>query len=303
MSLFSYLQAGGLLLTVFLSTPQQVNAQAATPDHVFQVTQTVVEELKSLNGENFTTAVVTKRPDATAMPRHVLFLARDQWRKTQTLRFMNGLETHSLGNVKIGNVTPSEVKAFADRLLVQVRELRPAYGLGEALSSAPLGSGKKPTDVYESLLKISAELQALGIPATVPNDVYRVATTVTQALQNVALKQGLEIDLSNLPEERGRTPADAYEAALELLEDLEALTAREGRYAVPGAVWNAQPKAQGVSPDDVIQALSGALADIVAIMHSTGAGEELVYSAYVGGKTPSDVYNEIIRARSIIGSL
>lgn len=293
----------GFILALCAITPQFGNAQQAKPEHVFQVTQTAVEELRALNGENFTSAATAAAPNAPAMPRHVLFLARDQWRKLQLLRFMNGLETLPLGDVGVRQVTPGEVKELVDRLLAKTRELRPAYGLGESEISVSLVSGKKPTDVYGSLKQISTELSALGVPATVPNDVYRVALTVSQSLNVVAKTRSLEVDVSSLKKEAGKTPADVYLATLDLLKDLADLTTQTTDFSIPGDVQIPTKKTDAVTPDDVIEVLSRALADIMAVMYVTNTASDLSYAPYSGGKTPADVYREIRYAQLIIAAL
>jgi len=290
-------------LSGFLLSATAGFAQTVKPDHVLQVTETVIQELQALNEENFTQASSVARPTTPAMPRHVLFLARDRWRKVQLLRFMNGLETHGLDDVVVHQITPGEVKALVDQLLRETRELRPAYGLAKSDLDAAMTSGKKPVDVYGSLIQVSAELQSLGVPATVPNDVYRVALTVSHSLEQIAEKQGVKVDLSGLEPEQGRTPVDAYRGALGLLQDLQTLTTDHNTYTVPGGVAIPDEKSKGISPDDVILVLSRALADVMAIMHVTQTASALTYAPYVGGKTPSDVYYEIKRAQHIISSL
>lgn len=286
-----------------LPFPHTATAQGTKPDHVFQVTQTVVEELEALNGENFTSASRAAKPTDPALPRHVLFLARDQWRKVQLLRFMNGLETHQLSTVSVRDVSPSEVKELVDRLLIEARDLRPAYGLRESDISVPLVSGKKPTDVYGSLKQVAAELDALGVPATVPNDVYRVALTITQAVQKIATKRGQTSEIPALKAEKGRTPADAYSASIELMENLKALADRNPVFSVPGDILVRSAKSGAISPDDVIESLSWILADVMAMMNATDADKILEYAQYIGGKTPTDVYAEIKRAQLIVAAL
>lgn len=279
-------------------------AQGTKSDQVFQVTETIVLELQQLNGENFSSAQAAASYNEDTMPRHVYFLARDQWRKVQLLRFMNGLETHNLDVVSIRKITPRQVKGLVDQLLLQVRDLRPAYGLPESTVAAAEVSGKMPKDVYGSLLRISAELDALGVPATVPNDVFLVAQTVTQALKPIARKQGVDTDMVDyLPLEAGRTPADTYNAAHQLLKSLKQLSEAKPEFAVEGGII--VPKAQegNISPTDVMLLLSRMLADVVAVMEAAKAAFVLEYAPYEGGKTPSDVFRAINQAQMLVFSM
>ncbi|MBO9409290.1 hypothetical protein J7399_17775 [Shimia sp. R9_1] len=286
-----------------IALAQPSTASGVKPDHVYQVTEALVQELQVLNQENFTKSATAATPDDDAMPRHVLFLARDQWRKVQLLRFMNGLETHGLNQVKVHKVTPAEVKEFVDQLLIEAQDLRPTYGLEESTISVDLQSGKKPKDVYGSLLRVSGELKALGVPATVPNDVFRVAVSIRQSLSAVLAKQGLSINESDLAAESGRTPSEAYHAGLSLLQDLQSLSENDPAFAVPGKITVPAAKSGPISPDDVIVVLSRAYADTMALMNATNAAPHVVFAPYEGGKTPSDVYREIKHAQLILAAL
>ncbi|MQQ09310.1 hypothetical protein GFB49_12655 [Epibacterium sp. SM1979] len=278
-------------------------AEKATPNNVFQVTEQIVQELQALNAENFSKSRQLTVPKDPTKPRHVLFLIRDQWRKVQLLRYMNGLDTHSLPPETVHAVTPSEVKTQADRLLIEVQELRSAYGLSPSEIKVALPKGKTPTDVYGSLLRISAELDALGVPSTVPNDVYRVAASVVENLEVLAQQADVAVNRDAVPKSKGRTPADAYSAGLDLIEAMNGLAANVERYNVDGGIIAPAAVNGPKSPADVIVVLSRAQADAMALLNTAKAGKEVQSAPYEGGKTPSDVYDSIVYARLLIEAL
>ncbi|MBT8154249.1 hypothetical protein KMP13_10135 [Epibacterium ulvae] len=280
-----------------------LHAQEATPSHVFQVTEHIVQELKALNAENFSTARTITAPEDPTKPRHVLFLVRDQWRKVQLLRFINGLKSHSLPPENIHAITPAEVKAQVEKLLVEVQELRSAYGLGASEITAELPSGKTPTDVYGNLLQISAELDALGVPSTVPNDVYRLAASVVENLEGLAQRENIALTRAELPKSKGRTPTDAYAAALDLIAAIQNLASTKEAFAIQGGITVPTAAAGSKSPSDVIVVLSRAQADVMALLNAAKSQGQLTTAEYEGGKTPSDVYDAVMYARLLVEAL
>lgn len=284
-----------------LSAP--LSAQEATPNHVYQVTDQILQELKALNSENFSKAGAVKLSNDPTSPRHVLFLVRDQWRKVQLLRFMNGLNSNSLAPATVHEVRPQEVKDYVNKMLVEVQALRSAYGLPPSDIKAPLPSGKKPVDVYANLMRISAELDALGVPATVPNDVYRVAASISQNLETLASAKGVDVSSYTAPASTGRTPRDAYTAALELIGAMQTLAEMDQTYQVKGGLSVPVAADGPKSPADVILVLSRALADTMAMMNSADVGNTVATAPYEGGKTPSDVYNTITYARLLVEAM
>ncbi len=289
-----------LLAVAAVNLATTAMAQGTTPNHVFQVTEQIMLELKQLNAENFSTARDIQAPMDEANPRHVLFLIRDQWRKVQLLRFINGLESNSLPPAVIRDVTPTEVKTQVDRLLIEVQALRSAYGL-EAASDilVPLPNDKTPTQVYANLLRISAELDALGVPATVPNDVYRVAASIVENLDYLAKREN--IDTSHIVQRSaiGRTPQDAYYAGLELISALKNLAEMNSELSVQGGIAIPHSDETKKTPGDVIVVLSRALADVMALMNAADTRPAMLTAPYEGGKTPSDVFNSIMYARHL----
>ena len=159
-------------LSILSLAGSQVSAQT-TPDHVYQTVQGPLNVLEMINEANFSTSKPANTSVEPALPRHVLQLARDVWRKTQLLRFMNGLPTSALEPVPSRQIKPADVKLTVDQIFEQLVGVLPAYGIEDIPELPALTSGKKPTDVFQSLLKLSASLDGLGIPSTVPNDVHQ----------------------------------------------------------------------------------------------------------------------------------
>ncbi|WP_172299119.1 hypothetical protein [Pseudoruegeria sp. HB172150] len=276
--------------------------QEATPDHVFQTTETVRLELELLNAANFSEVPEVSVPADPTRPRHVLQNARDVWRKLQLLRYMNGLDTRALAPLPSQEVTPSDVKHVVDQIQADVLELHSAYGIEEEIAVPAMPSGKTPADVYGNLLRISAQLDALGVPATVPNDVHRIAMTLRLTLQEIADAAGASYKIEGLWPESGRTPANVYSAAISLISDLYALAEKDSRFAVDG-IAVPEAKKEGITPSDVILVLSRAMADAHAIKTAAGVGTPTRLAPPEGGRTPSDVFFVIKQSRIIVAAL
>ncbi|KMW60469.1 hypothetical protein AIOL_000625 [Candidatus Rhodobacter oscarellae] len=290
-------------MVVLLLGMSPTDATSKTPNHVFQITEKILIHLTEINERNFSQTNFNPAEKIPALPRHVYFLAREQWRKVQLLRFMNGLDTSSLPGITISEITPGDVLSVTEALLQDIRELGPAYGLADHAASAPLPSGKKPADVYENLLRISAQLDALGIPATVPNDVYRVADTLLSSMERVTSEAGVRVNIDDVAESNGRSPSDVYNAVRDLSEALERVTKENASLAIKNGVLEIPAKNEAVTPSDVIVALNLVLADTVSLMAVQKTSDTLEMASYSGGKTPSDVYRLVRQSHLLIDSM
>lgn len=274
-----------------------------TPNEVFQRTETVLAMLGKMNEANFTTVSDQSGDHEAALPRHVLQAGRDVWRKMQLLRFMNGLPTTSMPDLEVKEISPGVVKSFVDALYVEAEALLPAYGISDAQQDAPLMSGKTPSDVLNSLGRVSASLDSLGVPATVPNDVYQLAQAVRNDMASLANAVGLsdvEDVMSLVPLSAGRSPADAYDASIDLLKEIKSLSEISAQYAAKGGIDVPQKRPQSIKPADVMRVLGRVRADINAVKVKAGARNAGSPAPYKGGRTPSDVHRSIEQARAVV---
>lgn len=279
-----------------------VTAQT-TPNEVFQRTETVLAMLGKMNEANFTTSPAQGLAREPALPRHVLQTGRDVWRKMQLLRFMNGLPTASMPELEVKAISPGTVKSFVDALYVEAEALLPAYGITDAQQDASLPSGKTPSDVLNSLERVSASLDSLGVPATVPNDVFQLAQTVRNDMASLAEGVGLsdvENVMSLVPLSAGRSPADAYDASIDLLKEIKALSEMSAQYAAKGGIDVPQKRSESIKPADVMRVLGRARADINAVKVKAGVRKAGRSAPYTGGRTPSDVHRSIEQARAVV---
>lgn len=291
-------------LAVMLCTaPSYAHAQT-TPNHVYQVTEKMVLLLEEINAANFSKPTYELAQTDPALPRHVLQLTREIWRKTQLLRFMNGLPTEALDPVPARIIRPADVKDTADKIYAQIEDLLPAYGIHELPVAPALPTGKTPTDVLANLKRVSVALDSLGIPATVPNDVYQIATTIVQdalRLAEMSSADNAVAAMQSVSIVSGKSPSDAFIAAQDLLEELGALAAID-TFAIKGGVYVPDRK-ESIKPSDVMSILLRARAEVNAMRVLIKDTEVSANSDYEGGKTPSDVVYAVLMAQAVVQSI
>lgn len=290
-----------VFMVLLATAPLQ--AQEETPNHVFQSAEMIHQELLLLNEANFSEAPTQQLPRIQALPRHVFQRARIIWAKVQLLRFMNGLPTRSIDPLPVRDVQPADVKGIVDSILADIRALRPAYSVTQDVAETALPQGKTPTDVLAHLAMIDREIDALGVPGIVPNDVYQVAATLVRDLETVTEQMNVTVDLNAIEPALGKSPTDAYNNAYALLADLQALSTTDQRFSVTGGIEPPQQKNSDITPSDVILLLGRGLADVGAVKYATGVTTATVDMPLEGGKTPSDVFHVIEQARDLVAAL
>ena len=97
-------------------------------------------------------------------------------------------------------------------------------------------------------------------------------------------------------------PADVFEAGLVLLSELQRLDDATGNRLPGGVAAVTRPQGR-VDPSDVIRLLELILADLYSISVTLGDERQLGYPAAQAGRTPADVFDEVIRTRAIVAAL
>ena len=234
-------------------------------------------------------------------PRHVLQKAQEIYIKVQILRKAKGLSENPVNPIPVRDVQPRDVKGAVDLILKDLSALGPVYGV-RAVGEAPLPTGKIPTDVYGNLVKISGSLNGLGIPPTLPSDVYRLAETVVSDLKLITNHKGLNSTPSFPTDARNKKPRDVYRAVHGVLRKLKTLTAHP-LYQIPGGVVLLTKESARITPPYVMDALNNALAEIGAVKEKVGVRDATRFVPLEIGKTPSDVYNSVKNAEALVDVL
>lgn len=272
-----------------------------TPDHVYQVVDNVKAELAEMLKANLSNPPQVKVNLTERKPRHVLQKAREVYGDVQKLRKIKGLGENSLPTFPVRAVKPADVRVLADKILVDVQEVRKKTGAA-APAPAALPSGKTPTDVYGNLVQVKASIDELGVPVTTPNDVYQVALTIISDIEKVRAAKGVTTTVAEPAVSRGKEPKDVYEVAYKLLGKVKALTNKDG-YGIPGGVIMPTKVSGRITPAEVIDLLNNILAEIGAVKVAVGSTAVTEFTGPQSGKTPSDVYDALVKAGALVDTL
>lgn len=296
------LSAAALLLSAgsAFATPK-------TPSHVYQAVGGVEHEVRALLEADFVD--VDDVREATAeqrLPRHVFAKLVEVGEKVALKRRLHGLDDDVKLRMPAKIIAPGDVFEGVAALRAAVDDLVDLYGLAHAPSdeAAPSGKmpGKTPGDVY-------ARLSALGVlfdrgfqPATVPNDVFRVAAAVKA--ETVLLAKALGVE-GEAPAVRasGKKPAQVHRLAIDFSGALAKLAAARADIAPTGGVFAPAAIEGAVTPAQVRDALNVVLADLMEIRLKAGVDAPLQLAAPPVGKTPSDVFAELHSALLLIDSV
>lgn len=299
-----------LFLSLFAATvlllPSGANAQAKiTPSHVYQSAEDAVIDLKLLLDANFSD---TTSPELTfdvsnKKPRHVIQKAQELLRKLNVLKRINGVAVTPLPPIPVREITPADVIGIVDKVLAEVRGLKPAYGVTAPASSASLREGLKPTDVYKLLVQADAMIQRLDIPAVVPNDVYQVGLAILDDLRQISDTLNIPLLEQGAPAASGKKPAAVYDHASVVLSRLQVLVTSDPALAIPGGIVIPKAKSGPISPGDVIEMMNTALAELSSIKNMIDAKRPTAIIPAQAGKTPSDAYTSVDNALLLVNAI
>lgn len=273
-----------------LTIANLAQAQKITPSHVLQKVEDLNAELGLLLKADLSKVEVKESKVAAKKPRHVIQKAREVLLKAQVLRRINGLPMRQLKPTPVRNVSPGDVIDLIEIVLADVRELRPLYSVPGEHATTPLPQGKSPTDVYVALAKSLALLDHLGIPKSVPNDVYRIALTVINDVNVLRQAANMTKPYETVSGAKGKSPTDVYNQSYKILASLRMMSEENKDYAVPGGVVMPLKKKKA-TPADVLDVLNGVLAEISAMKVKLGANQPTELAPEQSGKTPSDAYD------------
>lgn len=290
----------GAVLLAF--APSAHAQQKITPSHVLQVADDVTAELQLLLDANFSDTTPPEPVAYTAKhPRHVIQKARQILLKVQLLKEINGLAKGELDPVAVKEIVPADVKGWLEKVLGAVRELRGPFKVTATPAAAPLGENKTPSDVFQRLVQVEAMVGRLDLPATVPNDVYRVSLALVDDFRIVAEKLGVTQTIDWQSRKlSGKTPNDVYNESLMLLAELRDLTAYNEKLKVPGGISIPKQKVGRVTPGEVIEIQNTVMAELSSIKNKVGLRQPTRAFGPQAGKTPSDSLVAIQAAREYI---
>jgi len=290
----------GLVITL----GPNAHAGKITPSKVFQVTEDVLAQLNrmldaSLTKPNFTKA---RLEIPARMPRHVLQQGLNVRSKIQILKRVNGIKSSEITTPPVKEVTPGDVLKVSEAILAELVEFDKAFGLTPFKKQAKLIDGKTPTDVYINLLRAETMITQLGIPGTVPNEVYNTAVSVSKEIEFLRIAKGKIKPIDPPSSSIGKTPGDAYTLAFYALKGLQGLSKKK-EYNVPKGITLPEKLKKGITPVDVQQLLIYCLAELSSMKVSAGLKDKLILPPPAAGQTPSTVFDQLGLVNTQIQSL
>lgn len=133
-----------------------------------------------------------------------------------------------------------------------------------------------------------------------PSDCHRMAVGIEAELEALRAARKVTTPAPELVAVTDKKPGDCHTEARGLVDDLAKVAT--GDLAIEPAITPVAAPAEAAKPGDVHAALVTAESHISAMLAKAG-GTKPELPEVVAGKTPSDVYAEIVRARALAQSL
>lgn len=288
--------------TLFVLAFSSSISEAATPTEVHNAVKKVIAKVRLLHDANFSNADAPSIQPEGRKPRHVLQLSRTVLDKANTLATINGGATVSVPPMPSREVKPDDVLDSVHATDRVIAGLMPIFGV-EAAADAVMPAGKKtPNDVYASLHQLSTMIDGLGIPATVPNDVYRISKTITLELTDMVQRSGLSMPAP--PEaSAGKKPQEVYDRAFDLAAALRQMLLKRPNFEPAGGLTEPQSHAGPIKPEQVRYVLNDLLAEVASMEVAAGYQKKIMLASVASGMTPSDVYDELTKALSLVEAM
>lgn len=292
----------GALLLLIAGTAA---GEAATPADTYQAIEAVNAQLAAFHDANGTMPAVDPQapPLTERLPRHVLQKAREVLLKIQAVRQLNGLPLQPVPEIAVREVQPDDVKFFVEKMLLGLKDLRPIFGNPPVAKLTRASREMGPTDNFAALRRAELQVDGLGLPATSPNDVMRIALSIVNDLELVRSSLGVTAPAPSPPVIPARRPVDTYDNAIGLLVDIKVLTENNPSLAIPMGVVLPERRTGNIKPAHVMDLLGSVLAEISAIKAKTGVTIPTVLAPPQTGMTPSDVHSAVSHARALVASL
>jgi hypothetical protein len=293
-----------LFFGIMIISTAGAKAEDVTPSQVFQVTEDIIAQLNRLHKANFTKAdfTNTRLEIPERLPRHAFVQALNVESKIQVLKRVNGIKTNEISPLPVKEIVPADVLQISKALLAELMEFDKPFGLPPFKQQAKMVEGKTPTDVYANLLRAETMITQLGIPESVPNEVFNIAVAITKEIELLRIQKEKTTPIQAPSASIGKSPADTYTVAFYALKGLADLTKKK-EYTIPKGVIMPDKIRKDITPRDVQQILLYCLAELSSMKVAAGIKDMLVLPTPTSGQTPSTVFDQLGIVNTQIQSL
>ena len=274
-----------------------MNIDEIQPAHCHALARRLLAEARAVREEVGRSEDTRPVPEISgAEPREVYFEAIVAWRKATRLATELGVISGRPAPAAppLQSLKPGHVFALIEGVLAQVDEMKKVLGIEERHALPAAETGRQPSDVLMTLIRVNRELsRALERPFT-PSDVYR-----TVALAS-AYASRLGTAVQPAPFERKRQPAHCYERLEVCLARAAELVGKRGGKAL--AARGAPPD---VVPGDVYDLANLVLGEVAYLHALTPNAAPLHAFEPTGGghRLPSHVYQLVRTLEAQLGTI
>ena len=278
-----------------------------TPNHVYAVTERVLKKLNILTNLKGIAKKVKKPPYIAGLkPIHAYQKATEAIEKAIKLKGQVGFFPSQIPAQPLRQITPNEVYERAIRLdgIITILLNRAGYEIDEYIYDVnkQIPSNKRPSDVYNNLWKISNVLDILLATEYTPNETFALSKYIERKIEALLKKLHVKNEaIKNViikEEINNKTPKDVFLLTLKLHQDIKRLQDRLNMEKNNITI----PIEQKITPNTVYNALRIINANINEVLIFKSIGEEEISKrvVYYKNKTPTDVYKNILKIRSLL---
>lgn len=272
-------------------TPSDISDQNITPSHVYQKTQEIITDIKSIRAANNKTASAREPGVQTnKRPLHVYSKALEVIDKIAHYQDSIGMKSVVAGQLPLRKVTPTEVYEQAESILVELARVKAAQGIQSQQEAVAFIAGKGPSDVYELMWRASYLLDEL-VGQTSPNEVFRNTQYILAELELIADKLGVEHSAQGSRQRAAdKTPKDVNLEAFKTLHRIGRLE----RYLDMVPFSPSPFPAGNILPTDALDSTNTILAELVRVKVQLDINKPRLNLPVPEGKTPDKVFDQML---------
>ncbi|MDQ7075466.1 MAG: hypothetical protein Q9O24_10030 [Gammaproteobacteria bacterium] len=282
--------AVALFLSCFsLFFPHLALAEGISPSHVYQNTQRMMAEISLIRQK--LGAQDTPRHSGVQVkkkPIHVYAKALEVMEKVARAQTRQGLTPTEVGSIPIRNISPTEVFAVSERILLELRRLKKKLEIAEEIQEPQFVAGKRPSDAYENMWNVSYLLDAVAGEIK-PSFVFRNSRLILAELGQISTKLGFSV-LTKAPESvANKQPKDVN---LQSFKNMHLLARLQRKLNIEPLRAPSFPNGK-ITPSDVYDTTHILLAELVRIKVALEINTPRPEVELLEGKHPADVLSQM----------
>ena len=278
-----------------------------TPNHVYAVTEEILKKLNILKNLKGIAKKAKEPPYISGLkPIHAYQKATEAIEKAIKLKVQMGFLPSQIPSQPLRQITPNEVYERVIRLdgIITILLNKAGYKADEYIYkiNKEIPTGKKPSDVYNNLWKISNTIDILLATEYTPNETFALSnyikTKIEVLLKKLQIRPEVIKNVTIKEKISNKTPRDVFFLTLKLHQDIRKLQNRLNMEQNNILI----PIEDKITPNTVYNALRIINANLNEILIFKNISEEDIARKiiYFKNKTPTDVYKNILKIRKLL---